>query len=150
MNTTPLKMSEFFVLILTVCASCCLLGDWRPVADQRQRVRSDDGQEEALWVAGLDFGAIRPHGQRLFCVRNHHTISEYHPHMLMWLLELVQTSYTLSGSRFLCLFSSLFFFFAESRWRSWTFWTRCQRLKWAWPITLMENLYQVSPVGHSH
>lgn len=109
-NTISLRMSGFFVLILTVCASCCLLGDWRSVTDQRQRVRCDDGQEEALWVAGLDFGAIRPHGQRLFCVRNHHTISEYYPHMLMWLLELVQTPYTLSGSCFLCLFSSLFSF----------------------------------------
>lgn len=39
-------------------------------------------------------------------------------------------------------------FFAGLLWRSWTFWTRCQRLKWAWPIRLMENLYLVSPVGH--
>lgn len=41
-------------------------------------------------------------------------------------------------------------FLAELPWRSWTFWTRCQRLKWAWPIRLMANLYQVSLVGHSH
>lgn len=39
---------------------------------------------------------------------------------------------------------------AELPWRSWTFWTHWRRLKWAWPIRLMDNLYQVSQVGLSH
>lgn len=131
---------------------CCILGDWRSLTVQRERVWSDDGQEEALWLAGPDFGQIRPHGQWLLCVRNHHTVSEYHchPYLLMLLLDLqfrhkhhhaLWLPIVIRINRATCCFAGLL-------WRSWTFWTHCQRLKWAWPIRLMENLYLVSPVGH--
>lgn len=40
--------------------------------------------------------------------------------------------------------------FVELPWRSWTFWTRYLRSKWAWPIKSMDNLCLVSPVGYSH
>lgn len=40
--------------------------------------------------------------------------------------------------------------FAGLLWQSWTFWTHCRRLKWVWPIRLMENLCLVSQVGHPH
>lgn len=62
-----------------LCFLFFILGEWRTVAVPRERVWCDDGQEEALWLAGPDFGAIRPHGQWLLCVRNRLPISEYYP-----------------------------------------------------------------------
>lgn len=56
----------------------CVLGDWRTLTDQRERVRCDDGQEEALRLARPGLGQIRPHGQWLHCVRNSPAISEYY------------------------------------------------------------------------
>lgn len=38
------------------------------------------------------------------------------------------------------------FFFAGLHWQSWTFWTRCLRSKWVWPIRSMDSLCQVSQV----
>lgn len=40
-----------------------------------------------MWLAGPGTGQIRPHGQWLLCVRNHHTISEYNHRWLMKSLE---------------------------------------------------------------
>lgn len=69
---------------------CCILGDWCTVTVQRERVWRDDGQKEALWLAGPDFSQIRPHGQWLLCVRNHHISSDYYSDLLMTLLTFLQ------------------------------------------------------------
>lgn len=47
-----------------------MTGNRGAASDPRERVWCDDGQEETLRVAGPDFGPIRPHGQRLLCVRS--------------------------------------------------------------------------------
>lgn len=51
-----------------MCRPAAFSGDWESVAVQRERVWRDDGQEEALWLAGPDSGPVRPHGQRLLGV----------------------------------------------------------------------------------
>lgn len=68
-QTSPLKQLKRFNTVRLVCR---LLGDRGSVTVPRERVWRDDGQEEALWLAGPDSGQIRPHGQRLLRVRKHH------------------------------------------------------------------------------
>lgn len=96
---------------------CCLSGDWCTVTVQGERVWCDDGQKEALWLAGPDFSQIRPHGQWLLCVSN----------LLMTSLKFLQ--FRCSDLRRSSDWTVRLSFFVESPWQSWTFWTRCLRLK---------------------
>ena len=64
-------------------SALCVLGYRGSVTVQRERGRCDDRQEEAVWLAGPDFGQIRSHGQWLLCVRNRHIISPYYHPLLM-------------------------------------------------------------------
>lgn len=52
----PCYVSSFCVMF------CCILGNRGSAPVQRKRVRSDNGQKEALWMAGSDFGQICVHG----------------------------------------------------------------------------------------
>lgn len=75
--------TSFFLLFVLFPVHTCLTGhgrvvsgDWRPAAVQREGVWRDDGQEEALRLAGPDLGQICPHGERLLSVSS----SQIRPH----------------------------------------------------------------------
>lgn len=105
---------------------CCVSGNGGSAPVQREGVWSNNRQKEAVWMAGSDFGPICSHGQWILSVSSFPTRFAHHQlRDLRWL------------------------FVPGSPWRSWTFWTRCQRSKWVWPTRLTESPCPVSQVCSS-